>query len=461
MSRFSRRELLLGGSGAAAAFALGGFGAARAQSAEHALSLTRLEHEILPGTVTRDMMSFAAGGPPPVLRFRKDVKTTIDVHNGLDEASVVHWHGLRIANGMDGVPYLTQHPIEAGQSFRYDFTPPDAGTFWYHPHCNTLEQMARGLTGVLVVEEDEDPGFDRDLPLNIRDFRLGGDGQFIDLFKARNAARGGTYGTISTVNWQVAPEYELEAGSLVRLRLAVTDVTRVGSYEIAGGEAQVIALDSNPLPQPIAARDLVLSPGQRADIALRVPDEEGGIVRLLLKRPNGDRELATFAAKGRSVGRDLRELKPLPLNPVAEPDLANAEVLEFVFGWSPEGGAPQASICGSLGYTFWSINRTAWPGDIPGPLDPLATLRLGRSYILRLRNESPNAHPIHLHGVSFRLLRSNKRKLAPLVTDTALLLEEETMDVALVADNPGDWAFHCHVIEHQKTGLAGFLRIAG
>lgn len=86
-------------------------------------------------------------------------------------------------------------------------------------------------------------------------------------------------------------------------------------------------------------------------------------------------------------------------------------------------------------------------------------MKLGKSYVLRLRNESPNAHPIHLHGVSFKLLRSNKRTLPPLVTDTALLLKDETMEVALVADNPGDWAFHCHVIEHQKTGLAGFLRI--
>jgi FtsP/CotA-like multicopper oxidase with cupredoxin domain len=466
MAGISRRELLLGGAGTLTAFAAGGLGARQALAADHALTLASLDHAILPGKMTRNMMSFASDGPPPVLRFKQGRKTTIDVRNALDEASVVHWHGLRIANGMDGVPYLTQHPIEAGQSFRYEFTPPDAGTFWYHPHCNTLEQMARGLTGVMIVEEDEDPGFDRDLPLNIRDFRLGGDGQFIKFFKARNAARGGTYGTVPTVNWSVAPEYDLPAGSLVRLRLAVTDVTRVGTYEVSGGEvsggeAQVIALDSNPLPGPMAAKDIILAPGQRADIALRVPDREDEVVRLLLKRPNGDRELCTFRPTGQSAGRDLRELKPLPPNPVPEPDLANAEMLEFVFGWSPEGDAPQASICGTLGYTFWSINRTAWPGDLPGPFDPLATLKRGKSYILRLRNESPNDHPIHLHGVSFKLLRSNKRKLPPLVTDTALLLEEETMDVALVADNPGDWAFHCHVIEHQKTGLAGFLRIDG
>ncbi|MDN3721126.1 multicopper oxidase domain-containing protein [Roseibium salinum] len=207
------------------------------------------------------MMSFVPDGPPPVLRLRQGRKNRDrGEKNALDEVTSVHWHGLRLANRMDGVPYLTQYPIEAGQSFRYEFTPPDAGTFWYHPHCNTLEQIARGLTGVLVVEEEEDPGFDRDLPLNIRDFRLGGDGQFIDFYKARNAARGGTLGTVSTVNWQTGPVYDLDAGSLVRLRLAVTDLTRVGTYAISGAQARVIALDSNPLPKPLPANALTLAP---------------------------------------------------------------------------------------------------------------------------------------------------------------------------------------------------------
>ncbi|MCR9057632.1 MAG: multicopper oxidase family protein [Rhodobacteraceae bacterium] len=459
MPGLSRREVLFGTAGVMSAFAAGGFAAGQAQASDHALIMSHLDHGIVPGTLTKDMMSFSPDGPPPVLRFKQGERTSIGVTNHLGEASVVHWHGLRIANAMDGVPYLTQYPIEAGQSFRYEFTPPDAGTFWYHPHCNTLEQMARGMTGVMIVEEAEDPGFDHDLPLNIRDFRLGGDGQFIKLFKARNAARGGTLGTVSTVNWHVDPVFELQAGSLVRLRLAVTDVTRVGAYEIAGADARVIAIDSNPLPMPLPARDVVLSPGQRADIALRVPDREEDDVSLILKKKFDQKVLARFAPRGASTRRDLSELTPLAPNPVPKADLSNAEVIEFVFGWSPEGDAPQASICGTLGYTFWSINRTAWPGDVPGPLDPLARLKLGKSYVLRLRNESPNDHPIHLHGVSFQLLRSNKRKLPPLVTDTALLLSEETMDVALVADNPGDWAFHCHVIEHQKTGLAGFLRI--
>ena len=464
MAMISRREILLGGAAVAAAPLIGGLAARQAQAADTLLDLSRLSHEILPGTRTRDMMSFVSNGAPPVLRMRRGERFSVDVDNGLGEAVTVHWHGLRIANAMDGVPYLTQNPIEADERFRYSFTPPDAGTFWYHPHCNTLEQIARGLTGVLVVEDDEDPGFDTDIPLNIRDFRLNGEGAFIDFYKPRNAARGGTLGTVSTVNWQVAPRHDVPAGGLVRLRLAVTDLTRVATYRVAGGEdagtrVRLLALDSNPLPVPQDHNEALLAPGQRADFALRVPDREGEEVALLRDTPTGPVAIATFRAVGASANRTLAELKPLSPNPFAEPDLANAETVEFLFGWTPDGDAPQRSICGSLGYTFWSINRVAWKGDFPGPLDPLATLKHGKTYVLRFRNETQNDHPIHLHGHTFRLLRSDKRKVPPLWTDTALLQAQETMEVVLVADNPGDWAFHCHVIEHQKTGLAGFLRV--
>ncbi|NVK35267.1 MAG: multicopper oxidase family protein [Rhodobacteraceae bacterium] len=456
----SRRELLVGSSCVGLAALGGGFAATRAAAADMVLPIRKVSGlEIVPGTQTLDMMSFGDNGAPPVLRFKQGEELVVDVENQLGEASVVHWHGLRIDNRYDGVPYLTQEPVEDGQSFRYRVKSPDAGTYWYHPHCNTLEQMARGLTGVLIVEEQEDVGFDHDLPLNIRDFRMDGKGQFIDFYKPRLAARGGTLGTVSTINWQVAPVYEFPAGSLVRLRMAVTDLTRVGTYAVNGGVARVIALDSNPLPVPQPPEDILLAPGQRADVALQMPDQDGELVTLTRRTPSGQKVLMTLRAVGQSAGRKLVELKPLPLNPHPVPDLENAEVVEFLFGWTPESGPPIVSICGTLGYTFWSINRVAWEGDTPGPVEPLAVLRQGKSYILRFKNETPNDHPIHLHGMSFRLLRSNKRKLPPLITDTALLRKGETMEVALVADNPGNWAFHCHVIEHQKTGLTGYIRV--
>ncbi|MBP5857895.1 multicopper oxidase family protein [Marivibrio halodurans] len=462
--RLSRRAVMMGGAAFLGAPALAGFATRRALAADASLDAGRLSHEIVAGKPTADMMSFAADGPPPVLRMTQHQPYTIDVTNRLDEVTTVHWHGLRIANEMDGVPYLTQAPIEGGETCRYRYTAPDAGTFWYHPHCNTLEQMARGMTGVLIVEEAEDPGFDRDIPLNIRDFRLGENGTFLSLYTPRNAARGGTTGTVATVDWRREPVHDLPAGSLVRLRLAVTDTARIATYDIDGGEAdgaeaRLIALDANPLAGALPSKGFVLAPGQRADVALRVPDREGAVVTLSRRRFGEAAPLARFRAVGASAGRDLAELQPLPPNPVAEPDLDKAEVLDFLFGWTPGGDGPLPSICGTLGYTFWSINRKPWRGDVPDPAAPLAEMRLGRSYILRMKNETPNSHPIHLHGHTFKLLRSNQRKLPPWWTDTVLMQPQEVLEVALVADNPGDWAFHCHVIEHQKTGFSGYLRV--
>jgi len=90
--------------------------------------------------------------PPPILRVNRGEPLRARLVNRLPEHTTIHWHGIRLPNLMDGVPYLTQPPVEPGQSFVYDFRAPDAGTFWYHPHCNTLEQMGHGLTGVIVVE---------------------------------------------------------------------------------------------------------------------------------------------------------------------------------------------------------------------------------------------------------------------------------------------------------------------
>ncbi len=470
---FTRREFVAAGlagagavgSGIALAEGLTGRGArASDRPADVVLKPQQIDYPILPGTTTKGMMSYAPAGPAPVLRMKQGAVFTADLVNGLDEATTIHWHGLRIPNAVDGVPFLTQPYVYKDERFRYAFTPPDAGTFWYHPHCNTLAQMGRGLTGLLIVEELEDPGFDQDLALNLRDFRLGDDGQLIRQFKPRLAARGGTLGTVMTTNWQVEPRYEVSSGGLLRLRLAATDVTRVYRISVmeedtqTKADARVIALDANPVPAPFPLEVYPIGAGQRMDLAIRLPREEGKILRIQTQSGAGPRLLATLITRGSDLGRSFAELKPLPPNPVQEPDLANATTLPFTFSWSAETSGME-SVCGTLGYTFWAINRLPWPGDVPDPGGPLAELKQGQSYIFRLINETPNSHPIHLHGMSFKLLHSNQRKLMPLVTDTALLLPNEHMEVALVADNPGDWVFHCHVIEHQKSGLTGYVRV--
>lgn len=455
-----RREFILGGGAAAGALGLGGFGFA-GTAPELVLQPASFT---LRDQVTNGMVSLSPDAPPSVLYGKQGEVMRLPVRNTLQDYTAMHWHGLRIPNGMDGVPYLTQMPIGPGEVFNYEFTPPDAGTYWYHPHCMTMEQMAHGLTGVMVIAESEDPGFDSEQVINLRDFRLDDDDQFLPAYTQRGAARAGTFGNVQTANWLDTPVYDHAAGGLVRLRVVNSDTTRIYRLHLEGADARIIAWDGHPVELPVALPNaqepLLIGPGQRVDFAVAMPSDEGQMVDLVAKFPaQAHRPLAQLRSVGASAARDLREVKPLPANPVVRPNLANAELHEFVFGWTPEGGEPNNGFCGTLGYNFWSINRTPWPGDAATGVGPLATLELGKSYVLRLRNESPNLHPIHLHGLVFIPLKSNLRKLPPLLTDTMLLLKDEVVEIALIADNPGDWAFHCHVIEHQKTGLTGFIRV--
>ena len=150
-----RREFLLGSGAAAGAFGLGAFGVA----ADMSELVVQPASFALRDTVTRGMVSLSPGAPPPVLYGKQGEVMRLPVRNTLADYTAMHWHGLRIPNDMDGVPYLTQMPMAQGEVFPYAFTPPDSGTYWYHPHCMTMEQMAHGLTGVMVIAEAEDPGF--------------------------------------------------------------------------------------------------------------------------------------------------------------------------------------------------------------------------------------------------------------------------------------------------------------
>lgn len=253
MPLLSRRNLLKA-SAVAGAYGVGigiagKFGFAEAAPEPQQLTAVKTEAMLTAAGPTRDIMSWGHDGMPPILRMRKGQPYAARLKNGLDEPTTIHWHGLRIDNRMDGVPFMTQPYVYTGDSFDYAFTPPDAGTFWYHPHCNTLTQMGHGMTGVIVVEDPADPQFDTEVVLNLRDWRLGGKGQFIAPFRPRDAAKTGTYGTVRTANWHQEPRYDAPAGGLVRLRIAVTDVTRIFSLKMEGADATVIAIDGNPVPK--------------------------------------------------------------------------------------------------------------------------------------------------------------------------------------------------------------------
>lgn len=463
MPMLTRRNLLKA-SAVAGAYGVGiglaGKLSGRAVAAPEPLVLktTKTQAKLMDAAPTKDVLTYGDAGMPPVVRMKKGEAFAARLVNGIDDPTTIHWHGLRIPNKMDGVPFLTQPYVYTGDSFDYAFTPPDAGTFWYHPHCNTLIQMGHGMTGVIVVENPKDPAFDSEIVLNLRDWRLGGDGQFIAQFRPRDSAKSGTYGTVRTANWQQQPQYDAPAGGLVRLRIAITDVTRIYNFRMEGADATVIAIDGNPVPQRFPLDLLQLGPGQRLELAVRMPDDEGATVKLEDIRGTDPKVLATLHSVGTSLKRNVADLGALEDNPVAKADIGAAEHIPLILSATAEDTS-DGSICGSLGYSFWAINKVPWPGDTPDPTAPLAELKLGKSYVIDMENVTPHTHPIHLHGMSFTVLSSSTRQVMPFVSDTYLIQPNEKVQLGFVADNPGDWLLHCHIIEHQKTGMTSYVRV--
>ena len=405
---------------------------------------------------------------PPVIRLRQGARLKARLKNSLPKHTSIHWHGLRIENRMDGVPFLTQPPVESGESFDYEFTPPDAGTFFFHPHCDTVNQLGRGLVGVLIVEGDETRPFDTDIPLVLKDWRVDEGGTFLPMSTDKGAARGGTFGTLRTVNGAARPTLTVPADGDVRLRVLNVDNTRVNEIGMEGAEAAIIAIDGVPVG-PVPLKSWRLGPAMRLDLALRAPPP-GRSARLVDYFAPEPVPLVHLQSHGASRQRPPFDPAPLRATHIPTPDLANATAISFDFSSTAInratalGAAEPARFADALclaDRTFWAINRRSWPEDAHQKLPtPLAQLKLGQSYVFELINRTPHMHPIHIHGHTFLVLSSNKRELPRHHADTVLLTPKERMRVAFVADNPGDWMFHCHIIEHQDTGMMGIIRVS-
>lgn len=418
------------------------------------------------GGRTLPLWTFSAGTPLPIVRLRLGDRLRTRLVNRLGEHTSIHWHGLRIPIAEDGVPYLSQPPVEPEGVHVYDFEPPDTGSFFFHTHCNTVEQLGRGLAGLLVVEGDELVPPDADLVLAAKDWRVGEEG-FLPFLTDKGAGTTGTFGTIRSTNGEISPTLAVPASADVRLRIYNVDSTRILEIGVEGAEAAVIAVDGLAVP-PFPLRSWRLGPAMRIDLRVRTP-APGATATVVDYRTAEPYPLAVLAAAGEPVRTAAFDPAPLRAARLATPDLATAErmVFEFastarasVFEAGPEAFPGIDDLCLS-DRTFWSINRTTWPADGHNRLPPpLALLRRGASYRFELVNPSKQFHPIHVHGHSFTVLGSNLRSLPVHHADTVLLAPRERVEVAFVADNPGDWMFHCHLIEHQETGMMGYLRVA-
>jgi FtsP/CotA-like multicopper oxidase with cupredoxin domain len=474
-SRFelSRRRLLLAGAGAAVAAItprIAGALAPENVSIEPRPARAALRGSDGPQT---DVLTYNGSVPSPVLRLKQGIPFRAVVTNKLDQDTTIHWHGIRLPNAMDGVPGLTQKPIRPDESFTYEFTPPDAGTFWYHPHANSLEQMGRGLAGLLIVEEKEPVAIDRDIAWLLQDWRLNDDASIAGGFGGMmEAAMSGRVGKVVTVNGAPPAAFAVRAGERLRLRVANGALARIFGLRFDGHGPVIIAIDGQPCEPYAPDRGrIVLGPAMRVDILLDAVGKPGARYEIIDDFYEGlSYKLTDLVYEAEPLRpRPLDAALVLPRNPLPEPDITKAHTQDIVLQGGMMGGGKLKGVGGMMGMAMpgmdggpiWAINGMSMTGDGQTSMPPLFTLKRGESCHFVMRNETAWWHTMHIHGFSILVLSRNGRQVPHRQwQDTVLMAPTDVVECAFVADNPGDWMLHCHITDHQMAGLMTVFRVA-
>lgn len=384
---------------------------------------------------------FAYNGqvPGPTLRASVGDTLRVELENRLAVATTIHWHGVDVPYAMDGATWQLD-PVGPGETFIYEFILGEAGTFWYHPHFDTERQVDRGLYGMLIVEDPDEPEADAELVLVFDDW-----GESTDPDEEGDGGANHGHGAALPDPWLVSglvgPEAVVPAGSVLRLRLL--NVSNAAYADVSWPGLRQIATDQGLLPALEEPSSILLAPGDRAEAELLV-----GAERVELTS-------SAYSLNGGATPGDPTLL--MSVTPEGEADAPAG------LDWPWPGGTPSDDVPWTdLIYVFqgdpltgeWLINGETYP-DVT-----VRELPLNSDVYVTVRNLSPTEHPFHLHGHSFEVVSvggvpSPRRT----IEDTVNVRIREDLRLRLIADNPGDWMTHCHILPHAHGGMMTVLRV--
>lgn len=393
-----------------------------------------------------------------VLRVRVDDQLPA---SGPDRgATTVHWHGIAIRNDMDGVPVLTQDPLAAGRSQTYEFTAPDPGTYWYHPHVGV--QFDRALHGPLIIDDPREPGgYDVEFVVVLDDWvdgtgrtpddvlaALHAQGMPMKAGASQSSAVGGDGGDVEypyyLVNGRVptAPSvFTARPGQRARIRLINVGGDTAFRVALGGHPLTVTHTDGFPT-RPVTGDSVLIGEAERLDLLVTLGDGAFPLVASAEGKTGQAQALVrtspTAPAPPAGVrptelaGRLLTVSDLSAADSVAVPERTPDQVHDVVLG-------------GDMGTYVWTLNGQPFDRRIPLPVTS------GQRVRLTFRNPTSMFHPMHLHGHTFTV-RTGAAMPGPR-KDTVIVLPNQTVTVDFDADNPGQWATHCHNIYHEASGM--------
>jgi FtsP/CotA-like multicopper oxidase with cupredoxin domain len=404
------------------------FTADAARQADVRVDLVAAQADLVIGGKSIAGYTLNGTSPGPTITARQGQLVEVHLRNASVPTGItLHWHGYDVPAAMDGVAGVTQDEVPVGGEFTYRFVADRTGTYWYHSHQVSNEQVMGGLFGALIVLA--------------KDANRAG----VDVIATAH-----TYGGKKTING-AATDLRVPArpGQRVRVRVINTDNGSIEAW--ASVPYKVLAVDGYGVnePEDVSDRSVTLTGGARADLQVTMPSD-GTSVRVQVSKGT-----AVILGGGNP---------PLPPQPTADLDLlsyGSPEPLGFDpaqanrhFDYSV--GRRPGFVKGRPGL-LWSINGHLYP-DVP-----MYVVREGEVAIMRIDNHSGDVHPMHLHGHHAVVLARNGVAAtgSPWWVDSLNVRDKETFEIAFVANNPGVWMDHCHNLKHAADGMVAHLMYEG
>ncbi|WP_424887769.1 multicopper oxidase family protein [Streptomyces sp. XH2] len=473
--------------------------AKRGSGPVRSVRLTATRARIDLGGRTVDTWAYGDRLPGKEVRVTAGDTLALTLANHLPEPTSMHWHGLALRNDMDGVPGVTQRPVQAGASFDYRFAVTHPGTYWFHPHSGV--QQDRGLYAPLVVEDPKEPlQYDKEWVVVLDDWVDGVDGSTPDAVLAElskgmggmdhdmggmdhgaggmdhggggggmhhmsmTAARaekspsrmlmgatspllGGDAGDVAypyyLVNGRAAADPETFAAKPGdRIRIRFVNAGGDTAFRVALGDHKMTVTHTDGFPVEHAETDaLLLGMGERYDVLVEAKD---GVFPLTAVA-EGKKEAALALLRTGGGSAPGASARPRELDGrLLTADRLKADKAVRLRDRSPDRTVT-LRLTGSMAKYDWAINGEKYA---PSRRLPVAA---GERVRLSFVNATTMWHPMHLHGHTFGLAGGGARK------DTAIVLPGKRLDVDFDADNPGLWMLHCHNVYHSESGMMTLL----
>ena len=447
---------------------------------------------------------------------QKDHGFHVEVVNGLSVPTSLHWHGLILPNLMDGVPFVTQEPIPPGGSHVYDFPLQQAGSYWMHSHYGLQEQLLNSAPLIIWTPEEKALA-DRQHVIMLSDFSFTSPVEILKKLQAGMPVSMGTSGGMKKMQmtgtngmkkmegksggmamdagkkealfaqvWDEtagrfrrglvhadAPDIDVKYDALLANRRTVADpelipvkrgetvllrilaASSATDFLVDTGtlDAELLAVDGKAV-KPLRGNYFQLAIAQRIDLRVTIP-------------PTGDRFPILFQGEGTRLLAGvvlvtgaaahvptLPAEASLPAATLSNLQEKKLQALHPLEAKKIDRSYP-AVLGGNMADYTWTINGAAYPNR------KAFDVKKGERVELVLKNDTGMGHPMHLHGHDFQVTEIDGEKIAGAVRDTVEVPPGSTIKIVFDANNPGVWAFHCHIVYHLATGMFTVVKYEG